>query len=727
MARTELAIEATIHCSRPEALFTFEQPSLAVCCTAVTRVQLEFRWKRGNIWLESAWRVRRSGARLRTQAGMARQGRVRSLQLTVNSDNSDRTPMSNAQPILSRTATAILFTVILLGAAVLGHSLWDLIRNPIDPQWLILAGLTVGTGWIMLRMPTADISFSISDAFNIAAAVLFGPSAGAVTAALDGLVLSYQFGHTFQTAYRVLFSVATSAISIWLAAQLFFALAGTQIALSSPWAVVRAVSLLALFAGVNFLMNTGLIALAVSLERRASLYEVWRDHFLGLWVTHFGGVLATVPLFMLRSLRPLGAIEILVLIFPLPIILYTTFRHALGRVQDQVTHLGQVNRVYVAVIEALAVAIDAKDQVTHDHIRRVQTEAVRLAQRLGIDDDIQLQAIMAAALLHDVGKISVPEHILNKPGRLTPSEFEVMKRHAPAGAEILSAVGFPYPVVPIVRHHHENWDGTGYPDGIAGEHIPIGARIISVVDCFDALTSDRPYRPRLDDSAALELIVGRRGTMYDPRVVDTFLTMHEPALEGHVSGAPGLVAGAESPVVAAPAERALPDPGSDRGLLDLRTICDLARALNTNAGDRHPGETIWGHLRSRVPATACVFYRYDQVSDALVAVHVAGSEVHHLRGSRIPLGDRLSGWVAATRQTITNSDARLDLDVALREQSALRSALAVPIETDGRIVGVLSLYSSLPSAFDEDHRRLAQAAAYAASGVEFPDRRPDDQ
>src|SRR5205823_6743364 len=154
--------------------------------------------------------------------------------------------------------------------------------------------------------------------------------------------------------------------------------------------------------------------------------------------------------------------------------------------------------------------------------RRVQVAALALAREIGISDDQTLQAIEAAALLHDTGKIAVPEHILNKPGKLTPAEFEKMKLHAPIGAEILSAIDFPYPVVPIVRHHHENWDGTGYPDGLRGTDVPIGARILSVVDCFDALTSDRPYRRRMTDEQALTILCDRRGTMYDPLVVDTF-------------------------------------------------------------------------------------------------------------------------------------------------------------------------------------------------------------
>jgi len=625
--------------------------------------------------------------------------------------------MDERSETLSRRAAVSVAVVIALGIVVLAHSAWDLLSRPIAPQWLVLAALTVSTGLVMLRILTVNvaISFSISDTFNIAAAVLFGPSAGAITAALDGLVLSSQFAFTRRTAHRVLFNIAVSAIAIWAAARVFFALAGNRPLDDGPWGAVRLIGLLAVFAAVNYLLNTGLVAMAVSLERRLSPLTVWREHFLNLWATHFGGALAVVPLLMLQRWRPsIGAVELLVLIVPLPAILYTTFRHAVGRVQDQVAHLGQLNRVYVAVIEALAQAVDAKDQVTHDHIRRVQTQSVRLARALGVTGDDELQAIMAASLLHDVGKLSVPEHILNKPGRLTPSEMDVMKRHAPAGADILSVVGFPYPVAPIVRHHHENWDGSGYPDGIAGEAIPIGARVLAVVDCFDALTSHRPYRPRIDDRAALEIIIQRRGTMYDPRVVDTFLELHQ-------CGAAAADADHVAPASSASDAPAAPDANVDRELADLQVVCDLGRACAGSASAVHVVETLWFHLRPHLPASTFVFYAHNDARNTLEAAYGSGPAARELSEAAIPIGDRLSGWVAATRQPIVNSDARLDLDESKREDSDLRSALAVPLEIGSRIAGVLTFYAPDVNAFDEGHRRLAQAAAYAAvqSGIPF--------
>src|SRR6185295_16385860 len=179
----------------------------------------------------------------------------------------------------------------------------------------------------------------------------------------------------------------------------------------------------------------------------------------------------------------------------------------------------------------LATAIEAKDGVTSDHIRRVQKFAIGLAKALGVTDEKTIKAINAAALLHDTGKLAVPEHILNKPGKLTPLEFEQMKLHVDVGADILSAIDFPYPVVPIVRAHHESWDGSGYPNGLKGTEIPIGARLLSVVDCFDALTAghdragraaDSPRAPRHDVRPARRRHVRarvprRRGTGGDER------------------------------------------------------------------------------------------------------------------------------------------------------------------------------------------------------------------
>ena len=589
------------------------------------------------------------------------------------------------------------------GAAVLAYSIRDLVIHPVGLEWVILVLLTVGSGWATLRIPEMPISFSISDTFIFSTALLFGPSAGAATAALDALVLSYRMVFSRREAHRVLFNVSTAAIAMWTATQAFFALAGSRPLLEGSFAAARLLALLAVFGVIDFGLNTGIVATAVGFERKKPVVSVWREHFLGLWVSYFGGVFGAM-LFLVLTL--LHRFDVLMLIVPLPLILYMTCRHALGRAQDQISHLGKVNRVYVAAIEALAQAVDAKDQVTHDHVRRVQDESVRLAHALQVEDEGEIQAIKAASLLHDVGKLAIPEHILNKPGRLTPAEYDIMKRHAAIGADILSVIGFPYAVTPIVRHHHENWDGTGYPDGLTGDAIPVGARILAVVDCFDALTSDRPYRPALSDADALQIVADRRGTMYDPRVVDMFFSLHGAEV---AEPSPKAVKRTPSTTTApAGASHDASETWSDAN--DIRVFFDLGRAVAA-APPSALGEILWSHLSKHLPASAFVLYAYSDADDALAAIYASDPAATGDPMERIPLGERLSGWVAATGQSILNSDARLDLDAGVREQSPLRSALAVRIEANGRTSGVLSFYAAAPNAFDEGHKRLVEAAA----------------
>jgi putative nucleotidyltransferase with HDIG domain len=552
------------------------------------------------------------------------------------------------------------------------------------------------------------VSFSISDTFSIVAALLVGPSAGAITAALDGLVLSWHMKNSRRTAERVFFNTAVPALATWTAAQVFVLLGGTRTPIDGLNSALALIAMLGIFGILVFGLNTGLVAVAISLERHESVVAIWRRHFASLWVTYLGGVFAAMLMMFLGRNNPLQA---LILLGPVPVILYMTFRHAMGRAEDEISHLGKVNNVYLAAIEALAHAIDAKDQVTSDHIRRVQDNSLSLAHAIGITDDVQLQAIRAASLLHDVGKLAVPEHILNKPGKLTASEFEVMKRHAPVGADILSMIEFPYPVVPIVRHHHENWDGTGYPDGLSGDQIPIGARILQVVDCFDALTSDRPYRPRMQTADALQILNDRRDVMYDRRIVDAFVEIQSGQSAETLPASAGSGTAVPAPVLleAAPPVRGAEDPAGEY----LQLFYKLGGALKNPASLSSIGETLWDHLEPHMPAGAFVFFSYSDPVDALLPCYQGGS-INISEDARVPLGSRVSGWVAANRKTALNADARLDLDSDSRAHD-LQSALAVPACVDDRCVGVLAFYSTKAGVYTEQHRQLAEAAARIAA------------
>ena len=622
---------------------------------------------------------------------------------------------------------AYLWSVIAAGFTVIGLSIHGLYVEPIGNQWFILAALTLISGSATVTLPSSSASISLSETFVFTAVLLYGPAAGTIIVALDGLIISFWISkrRNEKGPRRALFNMSAPAVSAWCGAQLFFHLAGIAPLIKEPSPTYAILPALIVFALVYFSVNSWLITFVIALERRLNPVKVWTGSFLWMSLNYFAGA-SIAFLFVGYNRRiDIGYVGVIV---PLLLVLYFTFKTTISRVEDADRHLEQLNRLYLSTIETLAMAIDAKDQVTHGHIRRVQAHATSLAKEVGVRDENLLKAIEAAALLHDMGKLAVPEYILNKPGKLTETEFEKMKLHASVGAEILSAIEFPYPVVPIVRHHHENWDGTGYPSGIKATAIPIGARILAVVDCFDALTSDRPYRPKLSDDEALKILKERRGTMYDPMIVDTFFKLHlttptEITRQGPRSDVLNTIARSRraAPTTHTPATSAEITAGAD----EMLTVYELARALAGQAGLSDAGDVIAKHLRRLIPAALCVFYVYDRSSDELEAQHVVGEGGATIRGLRIGLGQRLSGWVAANRQTISNSDGRLDLPDAVGSQVPhLRSCLSTSLVCDDVLIGVVSLYSIEMNGFNDDHTRIIEAVARQTahtfkSAVEF--------
>ncbi len=614
-----------------------------------------------------------------------------------------------------------LATVILAGFWVVLYSLRDLFLRPVGYEWFILAGLTLLSGSFTIKVPTIPARLSVSETFVFAAVLLFGPSAATMVVALDSLIISLWIFRTSQRAERVLFNFAAPAIAVWIAARAFFALARVPPLALAPSPIIGLVFPLLVLAVLYFLLNSWLIAIAVALEQRVSTFNVWRHNFLWLSLNYFSG--ASVAALLIPYLLGPGYafVRIIGVLLPLLLISYLTLKTALGRVEDANKHLGELNRLYLSTIETLAMAIDAKDQITHGHIRRVQTLAVGLARATGLNDLSQIRAVEAAALLHDMGKLAVPEYILNKPGPLTPAEFEKMKLHASVGADILSAIDFPYPVVPIVRHHHERWDGLGYPDGLKATDIPIGARILSVVDCFDALTSDRPYRPRLSDVEALRILQDRRGTMYDPLIVDVFTEVYREIAPFHSEddlakvGLSAITRGtlqATDGIIASGSRLDDISASTEEMLL----LYELAQGLSGKTDLADAGDLISKHLRRLVPATTCVFFVYDSNVDELHSAHAAGENASHFVGIRIAMGQRLSGWVAANRQTILNSDPMLDLgEIARVLKPPLRSCLSTALLVDKELVGVLTVYSTHREAFTEDHRRIVEVIARQVS------------
>jgi putative nucleotidyltransferase with HDIG domain len=622
---------------------------------------------------------------------------------------------------MQKRATSLTFgarlyiaTVVAVGTYVIGTSAYDVIVHPTGHEWLWLAGLTFLTGSFSIKLPSISARISVSETFVFAAVLLFGPSASTVIVAFDTLILTSWTHGGDRPRVRAMFNVSAGSTAIWVGAHVFqFFLPQTP----APPELDQLLIPVSLLATTYFAINSSLIAVAVASERRLSSIDVWKNNFIWIGLNYVGGACVAMLLVTYRQRIDFTALSVIV---PLLVITYLTFRTSLGRLEDANRHVTQVNNLYLSTIETLAMAVDAKDQITHGHIRRVQVYAVELAKRLGVNNDRQLKAIEAAALLHDMGKLAIPEHILNKPGKLTTAEFETMKRHAAIGADLLSSIRFPYPVVPIVRHHHENWNGKGYPTGISGTDIPLGARILAVVDCFDALNSDRPYRPRLDADESFAIIQDRRGTMYDPLVVDTFIAAYPEIAElAHSAGQQArsllepteTITGALTTIIS-PLEEIRASAADNmaltiarQGVLEATSTID---AMNT----------LSQCVRTLTPSMLCAYFQYMPAADELVCVYVSGDDNRVLMGLTIKPGEKVTGWVAANRKTISNSDATLDLgQSATLVKPQPRSTIGAPVTvgSDGELHGVLTGYSSRVDPFNHRHVYAFEQLAEALS------------
>jgi putative nucleotidyltransferase with HDIG domain len=615
------------------------------------------------------------------------------------------------RPPLPPIGRALVGAVGLCGVIVVVHAVAVRWGSDIPLEWVAFSLLTFASGILTLKIPSIDALLSVSEIFAFSCVLLYGPELGAVTVTIDALLLSLRRKHG--VAFTV-FNVGNLTLSVWASGTMFFLAAGVPTLAVAPTSAPGLILPLGVLTASYFLINSGLTASIVAAEAGRRPLKVWREHFMPLAPTYAAG--ASVALLLVVALQQVH-FSVIALILPLLLISYLTMRSSFGRLEDSKRHVDKLNRMYLSTVETLATAIDAKDEVTHGHIRRVQIAAVGLAHEIGITDELMLQAIEAAALLHDTGKIAVPEHILNKPGKLTPAEFEKMKLHAPIGAEILSSIDFPYPVVPIVRHHHENWNGTGYPDGLRGTDIPIGARILSVVDCFDALTSDRPYRSRMTNEAAIAILMERRGTMYDPAIVDAFIASHTRLMPAEAPMHPvaKAVGGARSRdrAVQAPAVEPLAGPQPEVSASEeVLGVSSLARAVAGHASIADVGALSWMMLKQVLPGAAMGLFVHDEADDTVVACYAAGAHAGVIRSLCASPGEGMVGWVAAHRRSSLNAEPALDFGVQVAKlDPPLLSSIGVPLTHEGVFVAVLTVYATKAGAFTADHARLLDLLA----------------
>jgi putative nucleotidyltransferase with HDIG domain len=462
---------------------------------------------------------------------------------------------------------------------------------------------------------------------------------------------------------------------------------------------------------VYFLLNTISVATVVALAESVAIRKKWAT---GYWWTFPYYLLGAAIAGVIQLLNRVAGWEISILLLPAMYAIYRSYRMQAGHWEDEKRHLQDIASLHMRTVETLALAIEAKDHTTSDHLHRVGVYAMELGKDLRLSPR-EMDALKAASVLHDIGKLAVPEHIISKPGKLTPEEFEKMKVHPVVGAEILEQVSFPYPVAAVVRSHHEKWDGSGYPDGLSGEEIPIGARILSAVDCLDALASDRQYRRALPLDKAMATVEDDSGKAFDPRVVAALKARYielehlarsqqpekRPTLSLDVKVERGTAPGAGFASIAAPAADAFfsKNPETARKFAGYgEDSATLEEVLSTTVV----------RLRHLVPYDAIALFV--NTNAVLIPRFVLGENVRQLSALRVPVGEGLIGWIADTGNHIVNGNPTVEPGFMEGKMGpvVLRSALAVPLEHENRIVGVLALYRMEQDAFTSAHLDLLQ-------------------
>jgi putative nucleotidyltransferase with HDIG domain len=569
------------------------------------------------------------------------------------------------------------------------------------------------------------ITFTLSDAFVLLVACSFGLAPAVFLAGIDGFTSSRRTARRLSSNFfsSAMMSLGTAAAAISLGAVLHYGF-GEETGTGLNHTLLAAAVALLVGSIVQIAVNIGLFSTLFALRQDNPPADVLK------------GFLWTIPMFLPNSAGATlmyYALQhdlkiILVIGAPLFVAVYFGQRQYRDGVQKRIAVMEKAHR---ETIEALAVAINAKDAVTHDHVLRVQIYAAGVARALGCAPD-EIEALKAGALLHDIGKIAVPDYILNKPGKLTAAEFEKMKIHPIAGAQILSRVEFPYPIVPVVRHHHERWDGNGYPDGLRGEDIPLTARILAVVDCFDAVREDRQYRKGMTREEAIDVIIRGSGIQFDPRVVGTFIAYlqeFEAEIRAH-RGSPLPTFGIEpSEQLSEAARRVLPatglaeeeavKPPGEKGPDEMKALCDLARAVISAVGKDEIVEAFTETLNSVIPYCTCMITLVDPVTGNSTVTNAVGQHRMSLLGRTIAPGEGVTGWVLANRKSFCNADPQLDLPPSVTKQFPDYRTLAVfPIINDSVMYGAVTVYSSELARYTQAHQKLmGEAVALMAAAL----------
>ncbi len=618
-------------------------------------------------------------------------------------------------------ARYFISAVIAVGLTVLSFSVYSSFASR-DLTWLFLACVTVVSGIFPVKLPFLQdkgqsLTITVSDVFIFAAVLIYSPEVAVTVSFFDAISASVR-AYKSRKLYRVLFNFSQLSLSIFLVGYLFYQLQGAQPPLDRT-GITSTISLflnMGLCAIVHVIINSGLVAAVVSLVSGERLSRILSENLLWASLSSVAGAAGAAVIFLNFESTPFFAFAVTL---PIVLVIYYGYKMNLSRIKMAQTHLDELDELYHSTITSLAMAIDAKDQGTHGNVQRVKVMALGLAHELGVEDGSVLKGLRAAALLHDIGKLAVPEYILNKPGKLTEGEAAKVRSHPAVGADILATVPFPYPVEPFVRYHHERWDGQGYPEGLKGEEIPLGARILALVDCYFGLRSDRPFRPKLSRELALNLIKHEAGTSFDPTIVDSFLANVDRLEQEAEQVEQEQFYPTIRPIAS---EEATADLASDRlqGTVfhdiastykEMQAVYEVSQSIGRSLSMSETLSHLSARIKRFVPYASCVIYLINSEDDRVIPHHVAGMYKTILEGVEIRLGKGVTGWVAAHKKPLCNVSPEPDFPNLEALRSVFNSCLAVPLMVGNSVVGVISLYSNNRNAYTDEHIRLMEAIA----------------
>jgi len=609
-----------------------------------------------------------------------------------------------------------------MGVAVLCFAVWHWQSADLSRFFCYLAVAVLASG-LKVQLPGIDGTMSVNFLFILLGVMELSLPETLVIGCAATLVQSVWQARSRPDPVKVLFNVFGMMANATVFCYTSYHWLDARVGSNKP-------ILLMLAALVFFLANTLPIAIVISLTEGKSSRKVWSECYFWSFPYYLVGAAAVG---LLGIINRQAGWETSLLVLPVIYWVYRSYRLYLGRleaekerVEIEKRHVEEIASLNMRTIEALALAIEAKDHTTHTHLQRVRTYAVEIAKELGLSAG-EIEALRAAALLHDIGKLGVPEHIINKPGKLTPEEFERMKVHPLVGAEILDRVAFPYPVAPIVRSHHERWDGSGYPAGLVGEDIPIGARILAAVDCLDALASDRQYRPAIPLDQAMHTVKEKSGTWFDPKVVaileHRYVDLEHMAqtidagfipsgfskdlrVERGLAPAAGFEKSAETPPVESDFLASIASARQE-----AQAMFELSQDLGNSLSLSETLSVLSMRLRKLIHYDSIAVYV--NRNGWLLPELVSGENFKLLSSLKIRVGEGLCGWVAENGKPIINGNPQVEAGYSAdpEKYTTLKSALAVPLEGLTGVVGVLAMYHSSQDAFTPDHLRILLAVA----------------